>query len=137
MPRAQPLSLLAILVCIIFAMHVTAIFLHLYWTLWWYDIILHFLGGAFIGFLILWLRFSSGYFGAQLKSSETSLLFFVLIVTLAIGIGWEVFERLLGNTWSIEGYYLDTALDIMFDLLGSISAFLYFRSKYLHHERSA
>lgn len=133
MPRDRLLFILATLVCLIVVMHLAATALHLYWTIWWYDIIVHFLGGAFAGLLILWLRFFSGYFGSPLIPSKMQLLCFVALATLAVGVGWEVFERVLGHTWSVEGYWLDTILDVILDLLGSIIAFLFFRSRYMVH----
>lgn len=127
MPREKMLSLLAALVCLIFVLHVVAIFFHLYWTLWWYDIILHFLGGVFLGLLVLWLRFFSGYFGTPPFISGFSTLLLVLSAAFFIGLGWEVFERMLGNTWSVEGYYLDTATDIVFDVTGALASFYLFK----------
>ncbi|HEY4508106.1 MAG TPA: hypothetical protein VJJ55_00430, partial [Candidatus Paceibacterota bacterium] len=64
MSRARLLRILALLVCVIALMQSAAIVFSLYWTLWWYDILLHFLGGIFIGLLVLWVRFLSGYFPA-------------------------------------------------------------------------
>src|SRR3989338_1331844 len=103
MPRNRLLRDIAVLVCIIAALQFTAISFHLYWTFWWYDIILHFLGGIFVGLLILWFRFFSGYFGVHQHTSEVSTFFFIVIATLIVGVGWEAFERALGQTWSVEG----------------------------------
>jgi len=137
MPRATLLSFLAILVFLIVALHAAAIFLHLYWTLWWYDIIVHFLGGLFTGLLVLWLRFFSGYFGAEAFPAGQSVLLFALAATLVVGIGWEIFERIFGNTWSVEGYYMDTTLDIIFDFIGGACAFVFFKRKYMAQKRNA
>jgi hypothetical protein len=60
------------------------------------------------------------------------VLCFVLVVTLVVGIGWEVFERLLGHTWSVEGYWLDTSVDVVLDLLGGVAAFSYFKHEYMN-----
>ena len=123
MSRSRLLSILAVLVCLIALLHFTAMAFYLYWTLWWYDIILHFLGGAFVGLLALWLRYFSGYAGIADSSRARSALYFVLCATLGIGIGWEVFERLLGLTYSVEGYVFDTSIDLLMDCLGSLVAF--------------
>ena len=136
MPRNRLLRDIAVLVCIIAALQFTAISFHLYWTFWWYDIILHFLGGIFVGLLILWFRFFSGYFGVHQHTSEVSTFFFIVIATLIVGVGWEAFERALGQTWSVEGYYVDTILDVIFDLIGSVVAFYFFRSRYMTHEKN-
>ncbi|MDO8594752.1 MAG: hypothetical protein Q7R93_04560 [bacterium] len=131
MPRTRLLSTLAILVCVIAILHILATIFFLYWTFWWYDIILHFLGGIFVGLLVLWLRFFSGYFGTPALPSTTSVLSFVLVATLGIGIGWEAFERLLGHTFSVEGYWFDTNLDVILDFVGSLVAFWFFKSRYM------
>lgn len=131
MSRRRLLSTLAVLVCVIAVMHIIATLFFLYWTLWWYDVILHFLGGIFSGLLVLWLRFFSGYFGSPSIPPEGRVLCFAVVTTLCIGVGWEVFERLLGHTWSIEGYWLDTSLDVILGLFGGTIAFLFFRSRYM------
>ncbi len=137
MSRDYLLRVLAVLVCVIAVMHLLAISFHLYWTFWWYDIILHFLGGVFIGLLSLWLRFFSGYFGTPRIPARTRVFYFVGVSVLTIGIGWEVFERVLGHTWSVEGYWLDTILDVILDFLGGIVAFKFFNRKYMSHGTEA
>src|SRR3989344_3934503 len=97
MPRATLLSHLAILICIIAALQITATYFYLYWIFWWYDIFMHLLGGAFVGLLVLWLRFFSGYFGIHLPDSKASVFFFTTVLVLIIGVGWEAFERVLGQ----------------------------------------
>ena len=135
MSRARLLRILALLVCVIALMQSAAIVFSLYWTLWWYDILLHFLGGIFIGLLVLWVRFLSGYFPASsFLWSPGRLFLFTLFWTFIIGVGWEVFEWLAGNTWSIEGYWLDTTLDVVLDLIGGIAGFLYFIHKHISHD---
>lgn len=137
MPRHRLLFDIAVLVCIIATLQFTALTFHLYWIFWWYDIIVHFLGGMFVGLLIFWLRFFSEYFGIQKIPSEGRVFWFMVLATLAIGVGWEVFERVLGVTSSIEGYYLDTTLDVVFDFIGSIVAFHFFKNRYMIHEINA
>src|SRR3989338_2700741 len=105
MSRARLLRILALLVCVIALMQGAAIAFSLYWTLWWYDILLHFLGGGFFWVLLLWGRFLSGYFPAPSFPWSPGRLFlflFTLSLTLVIGTGWEAFEWLVGNTWSME-----------------------------------
>ena len=131
-PRNRLLYTLAMLICVIAAMHLAATIFFLYWTLWWYDIILHFLGGVFVGLLVLWLQFLSGYFGTPALPSSRKVFSVMLVAVLAVGVGWEVFERLLGHTWSVEGYWLDTSVDVVLDLLGSVVAFFHFKSRYMN-----
>jgi len=85
----------------------------------WYDTLLHFLGGAFLGFLFL------GYF------SKTNLFVF-LGGLLLVGLLWEGFEVLL-DLYILEkrlpAFYfwdgfLDTAADLFFDLIGGLTVWL-------------
>ncbi|KKU77609.1 MAG: hypothetical protein UY03_C0012G0005 [Parcubacteria group bacterium GW2011_GWA2_47_64] len=137
MSRTHLLVVLAVLVCVIAALQFTALTFHLYWTFWWYDIIVHFLGGTFSGLLILWLCFFSGYFGTPRIPSKVLVFWFIVLSALAVGIGWEVFERALVVTSSIEGYYLDTILDVIFDVIGGIVAFRFFISRSIIYEVNA
>lgn len=131
MPREKLLRILALLILGIAALHLTAVVFYLYWTLWWYDLFLHALGGAFAALLALWLLFFSGYFSAAAPQTARPALLVAVLSALFIGIGWEFFERALGNTWSIEGYWLDTALDLFMDVFGAFAGFLFFVRRYL------
>ncbi|OHA21540.1 MAG: hypothetical protein A2849_03905 [Candidatus Taylorbacteria bacterium RIFCSPHIGHO2_01_FULL_51_15] len=137
MSRQSLLAAIAVLIGCITALHFIATSFYLYWLFWWYDIILHFLGGAFSALLLLWLRFFSGYFGTPRTPSASEAVFFAFFAALSIGAGWEVFERVLGHTWSVEGYVLDTSLDMLLDTTGAIGALLFFRnrqgSSYAYH----
>lgn len=133
MSRERLLRTLAALVCVIAVFHIAATLFYLYWKFWWYDMLLHFLGGIFIALLVLWIRFFSGYFGVPPIPLQHKALRFALLATLCIGVGWEVFERALGHTWSVEGYWLDTSIDIALDVAGGLVGFLFFKRRYLHH----
>ena len=132
--RSRLLSLIAGLIFLIASLHLAATLFSLYWTLWWFDIILHLLGGIFAGLLVLWLRFFSGYIGTSPVPPGKKLIPLVVLGVVGIGVGWEVFERLLGHTWSVEGYWLDTTVDIVLDLLGGMLALGYFTRRFITHE---
>ena len=130
MPRDRLLRVLAVLSLGIAVLHIGAIVFHLYWFFWWYDMFLHLLGGVFIALLVLWVRFFSGYIKKPAIFSVRRVFLFTLLGLLVIGIGWEVFERLLGPTWSVEGYWLDTGIDIALDIVGGVVGWFYFVKKY-------
>ncbi len=132
--RDQLLRTIALLVLVIALLHIGATIFYLYWMLWWYDLILHFLGGVFIALLVLWLVSFSGYLGASSSLSLRQLFLISLVGTLGVGIGWEIFERLLGHTWSVEGYWLDTGIDLFLDVSGGVVGWFYFVKKYFFHE---
>ncbi len=133
MLRERLLRVLAVLVIGIAALHIGATVFSLYWTLWWYDWILHLLGGIFLALLVFWVRFLSGYLPAPSPPPAQRIFAFILFWTLLFGIGWEMFERLLGHTWSIEGYWLDTAIDLALDFTGGLVGFLFVVRRYPSH----
>jgi hypothetical protein len=80
----------------------------LFYGFWWYDNLLHILGGIALGFL-----------GLRLFRVRT---FPVLLLTGVVAIAWEVFERvghLVVPTYIGYGGTLDTIFDIACGILGA------------------
>jgi len=79
----------------------------LYWKWWWFDVLMHFLGGVLVG-------------GIGLIASDflkTPRVLTLIIALLGIGIGWEVFEWMFGlydGAWDP----VDTFTDLIMDTLG-------------------
>lgn len=115
------------LVAIIAILHFLALQFYLYWTFWWFDIVTHFLGGLWVGLIILWFFFSSGYVYKNLSLVRSTKIFLITIASvIIIGVLWEVWEVLAELVFINEaGYLLDTSLDIIMDILGGITAFIY------------
>ena len=93
----------------------------LYWRFWWFDILMHFLGGLLIGLMSLWAYFYSDFFKNS-KVEKNILIIISLISVWFIGVGWEIFEILIEPEYFKEGYILDTILDLVMDTLGAIVA---------------
>lgn len=125
MPRERLLRFLGGLIAVIVLFHLTAIRLDLYWNLWWFDIFLHLMGGAWLSLALLWLIYYSGYIPAPHRPLFREFLL-VMFLVLAIGILWEVFEWSVGATFAIEGYWLDTMSDIACDVAGGLAGCLMF-----------
>ncbi len=109
--------------CLVYVLHIVAIVLRLYWTSWWFDEIVHALAGFSVGLSYLMFR---SYFSWLEKSvgAGTALILGVFIV----GVSWEVFEWYAGlASVHIEGYWLDTSMDVIADMLGGIAAYKYFK----------
>ncbi|MEX0917204.1 MAG: hypothetical protein WDZ90_01650 [Candidatus Paceibacterota bacterium] len=124
--RKEILLLLAVLIYGIFALHLLATLFYFYWTLWWYDIMMHGLGGFFVGLSTLWFFYLSGY----VQAPRNSLIFFYGIVSaLVVGVLWEVFEYIVGAT-NRDEYMFDTFLDLLMDIAGGLGAYYYFLSKW-------
>ncbi len=115
------------LILFIFIANFLANRFHFYYSIWWFDILMHFLGGAWLGLVFVWFwskRELSLYF-------DSLLLFKVVLWILFIGIAWEVFEFYFINYVAQNSFDLaDTLSDILLDLSGGILIALYFSRKY-------
>src|SRR3989344_2305697 len=109
-----------ITVAILAVAHLIAEALYLYWTLWWFDYLTHFLGGFSLGFFSFYVFYESGLFGGRISLSKSILFSFILVMLL--GGVWEVFEYANGLTQSAEEYSLDVVHDFLSDALGAITA---------------
>lgn len=95
-----------------------------YWnySIWYFDIIMHLLGGFWVGLLFI-------YFFPH-SNISTGLIFKILFFVLFIGIGWEIYEILVNDIIVQNPFdYLDTISDICFDLSGGLCAILYLWKK--------
>lgn len=91
-----------------------------YWynSIWYFDIIMHFLGGMWIGLFFIYV-FS--------RRSLDNLIFKVVLSVLLIGIFWEIFEFFVNNVIGQTPFNIvDTLFDIIFDLFGGLLSVLYF-----------
>ena len=97
---------------------------YLYWTLHWFDSVLHFISGVCIavGGISTWLLiFNNG------NHSKKRILTIGLLFVAIIGILWEFFELRFGITSLSDGihYATDTTLDVFLDMLGGFLGSLY------------
>ncbi len=106
---------------------------HWYWEFWWFDMIMHTLGGIWVASCALWFYyFRKTASDKLLQIPQKSSVFFIAIASIfVIGVGWELFEFNLDKfiTFSIHDS-IDTASDLFFDFLGSILAVFLFFSVY-------
>ena len=82
---------------------------YLYWRWWWFDILMHFLGGILVG----------GIGVVIANVLKTPVLPTLLVTLVVIGIGWEVFEYAFGlydGGWDL----VDTSIDLIMDTLGAL-----------------
>lgn len=125
MKNAILLRLVGIAAIVVFLLHMTAMYLHLYWTIIWFDLVVHALGGLWVALTLLWLVFHSNY--ERLHVFRGLGVFLVAIIgTLAVGIVWEFFELATDTAVSPEIYRIDTALDLLMDTTGALIAYSFF-----------
>jgi len=125
--RKKLLVNLLFLSFLLLVLNVTALKFHLYWTTWWMDVINHFLGGVIVAFaFVVFCTFISK------DSNFFTPKYFILgvIAMLAVGILWEVFELAFALTFIEEArYWGDTIVDIIMDIVGTLTAYLYLAKK--------
>ena len=129
-----------ILIISIAVIHLIATYFYLYWTLPWFDIMVHFLGGLWVGSTAIWYIYFSGRFykNDDLPISKTRIFLISIVSTIIVGVLWEVFEFYVGAV--DPDYIADTILDLIMNTLGSIVAATYvvysYKPNILNHERS-
>ncbi|MEK7589672.1 MAG: hypothetical protein AAB475_00240 [Patescibacteria group bacterium] len=125
-----------ILLAVVALLDFIALKFYLYWIFWWFDIPVHFLGGLWVGLIVMWFFFFSGFIYKDVNLMKKTKIFFIIILSvIIIGVLWEVFEVGAGLISTDEyGYFLDTPLDIIMDIFGGIVAFIYAK-KYFRHKQ--
>jgi hypothetical protein len=100
------------------ALHLLALEFYLYWQYLWFDLPMHFLGGAIVAIAV----FAIMDFGLPLpKWAGTSIA--VLAFVLAIGVVWEIFEVVAEISTRERNYVFDTTIDLVMDLLGGVAGY--------------
>lgn len=90
-----------------------------YYTIWWFDMPMHFLGGVWVSLFFVYIFFK--------EESFAKLALKVMLSLFCIGILWEVFEFATNNVIGRDPFNaLDTVSDIFFDLAGGFFALFYF-----------
>ena len=108
-----------------------AIYFYLYWAVWWFDNVSHFLGGLSIGLFGFW--FFHIFFRLP-QAKFASILFITIFMVLVIGGGWEIFEYIydISDPQAGETYWQDTTYDLIADTFGAAVASLIIYKKKLH-----
>lgn len=118
-PRTRLLLPIVFLIWAIFSLHTIALTIHLYWIFPWFDILMHFLGGVWVGLFLLWFLYYSDYVPRILLPRYT--LAGALLFGFLLGLLWEVFEIVVQTKTGVhfEGNWaLDTAIDLGMDIFG-------------------
>ena len=121
-------SILLTIVAAIVAVHYLATWYGWYYSVWWLDIPLHAMGGAFIGVLFFYL-FRARH---NVLENVNTIPFIILGVgfVATIGIVWEFYE-FWTDVWLLHKYaadnfpgwvHGDTLLDLLNDMLGGAVA---------------
>jgi hypothetical protein len=131
MNRKKLLKHLVVLMFFIFITDLLARHFYWYFSIWYFDMIMHFLSGLWVGLFFLWFFHRQDLSeGADLgleRGSAIALIVKTLLFVIMIGGSWEVFEFFVNNHIGREAFNArDTISDIFFDLAGGAIAVLYF-----------
>ena len=119
--RSFPLSLL-VLILFIAVVNGLANEFSWYWRIPWLDMPMHFLGGFWIGSVALW------FFSPRIPEQSLNVFLISLLAVVVIGGLWELFEFNIGTMTFVpeQNGILDTSSDLVFDIIGSVTATMYF-----------
>jgi hypothetical protein len=104
---------------------------YFYWLYWWFDVLMHFLGGVAGALSAYWVLFYSGLMFKE-ETRVGTKFFLVLSCVIVGGLGWELFEYLMGITDTHEGYHLDTVNDLILDITGGLLGIYWAMGKKRH-----
>lgn len=124
-------SVLAILLGVITAIQIGDVYFEIYRYIGWWDTAAHFLGGLWVGGMILWFLRSK----ANFLSRASSVVLVSFGAALVVGLGWEFYEfgvvKVLGFAFPAD-YVRDTITDLVADSAGGVAAaglFLWHKKK--------
>jgi len=125
MKRKTLFTFLSLVVVFIFFLNFVAGKLYWYSSIWWFDILMHFMGGFWLGLLFLWF-FYKDLFNATLGKAN---FFKIILGVLVVGFGWEIYEIVVNDIFAKNTFDLfDTSLDMVCDLTGGIVAYYFFKN---------
>lgn len=128
--RTTSLAFIVFLALLVAVLQSVAFSFFLYWTLWWYDILMHGLGGFLIGSIAAW-----AYVFELKRHVGVNRFLWIVGVTFAVGALWEIFEYTVGfrvYDSLYEPYVVDTLNDMGMDTAGALLAFLMVRRFVAH-----
>jgi len=109
------------LIVFIFLLNFLALKFYWYSSIWYFDTIMHFLGGLWLGLVSIYL------FPFAFRENLLKPVCQVLLVVLFVGAGWEIFEILVDRFITQNSFnILDSTSDVFFDLAGGLFAIFYF-----------
>ena len=115
--RSTTFLLFAVTLVTLAVAHHLAMIFYLYWTYFWLDSVMHFLGGAAValGFLTVTQLYVRKEFWAGLLMTVG--------VVLVVGAIWEIFEFTAGISVKEQNFRIDTISDFIFNVIGGICGY--------------
>jgi hypothetical protein len=108
-----------VLIFFIWAINSLANMFYWYSAMWWFDIPMHILGGAFLALLL-----GAIFFKKLISLNKKEITITILLGVVIVGAGWEVFEYVVQHM--IKGLPLanfpDSIKDMLMDIIGGFLA---------------
>jgi hypothetical protein len=111
------LYLVLFLLIILFIFNNIAAELSLYWIYRWFDLPMHFIGGA----LISWLSY---IVYAWWRKDYNIPWIYAVVFSFGLGLIWEVIEFYYKVAQLVPDYMLDSTKDILVDMVGGLVVYL-------------
>lgn len=109
----------ASLLLFIFFVNSAALYFHWYSSIWWFDMLMHFLGGLWLALMALWFFAPTFPNTVNIVKITSSVLF--------IAFFWEIFEIFVNDRIAKDFFdYQDMFSDLCFGLSGGLLGMLYF-----------
>ncbi len=106
-------------------LHILSLKFSWYYFLKWFDVPIHILGGFWVTVTSFWTFIK--YNRVETIPNKKNSILIMLISVLIIGILWEIFELVSGNTsLNVRNYWQDTFTDVASGFVGGIVANIYF-----------
>ncbi len=106
---------------VIFGLNTLAGKFYWYSGVWWFDMPMHFLGGLFVGLLVLFYTKRSINDAVFMQGRDIALTLFLVLI---VAFGWEVLEYILFRLGGDNFSFLDATSDLAFGLAGGSLATL-------------
>lgn len=127
--RDKLLQQLALIVFAVFILNTAGSFFGWYTLLPWYDKLMHFLGGVWLGFVSVWVLYR------LVRQGAFPVVLFLVCILLGT-ILWEVLEYFVQHITRAPGALAnmpDSISDVIFGMLGGFVALLFIRRKLKNH----
>ena len=123
MSRKKLFNRLGILVIGIFTINTLANVFFWYQSIWWLDLVMHFLGGLFVALLIVWVLYV-----IFKKLTPQFVFWYIVFGVLIIALSWELFEFSIWTLFNLKEIIniQDSVTDVITGSLGSIVGAIYF-----------
>ena len=114
-------KMLVVLIVVIAVVNAFANHYYWYWQMRWFDMPMHFSGGAWISGTVIWWRFFSGNFPVVIPRSFSYIAMWGIGIAFLVGFGWELYEMIVSQiTVGHVNAISDTLSDLIFDILGGL-----------------